>query len=89
VKSRSPDTGTDYFYGGWYCRIEAATAENLGAELRSSCWEIQGTRLCGRVLVFSPYSGLPHVPFLMIAAITGTGAYFVNQSIRKREEGPC
>jgi flagellar biosynthesis protein FlhA len=27
--------------------------------------------------------GLPHIPFLMIAAITGVGAYFVNENIKK------
>jgi flagellar biosynthesis protein FlhA len=66
----------------------AATAENLGAEFTK---QLLGNpkalgSAAGVLGILGLIPGLPHVPFLMIAAITGTGAYFVNQSIKKEEE---
>ena len=66
----------------------AATAENLGAEFTK---QLLGNpkalaSAAGVLGILGLIPGLPHVPFLMIAAITGTGAYFVNQSIQKEEE---
>ncbi len=66
----------------------AATAENLGAEFTK---QLLGNpkalgSAAGVLGVLGLIPGLPHIPFLMIAAITGTGAYFVNQSIKKDEE---
>ncbi len=66
----------------------AATAENLGAEFTK---QLLGNpkalaSAAGVLGILGLIPGLPHVPFLMIAAITGTGAYFVNQSIQKEEK---
>ena len=66
----------------------AATAENLGAEFTK---QLLGNpkalaSAAGVLGLLGLIPGLPHIPFLMIAAITGTGAYFVNQSIQKEEE---
>ena len=66
----------------------AATEANLGAEFAK---QLLGNpralaSAAGVLGVLGLIPGLPHVPFLMIAAITGTGAYFVNQSIKKEEE---
>jgi flagellar biosynthesis protein FlhA len=66
----------------------AATAENLGAEFTK---QLLGNpkalaSAAGVLGILGLIPGLPHVPFLMIAAITGTGAYFVKQSIQKDEE---
>jgi flagellar biosynthesis protein FlhA len=65
----------------------AATEANLGAEFAK---QLLGNpkalaSAAGVLGVLGLIPGLPHVPFLMIAAITGTGAYFVNQSIKKEE----
>ncbi|HMK57011.1 MAG TPA: flagellar biosynthesis protein FlhA [Dissulfurispiraceae bacterium] len=65
----------------------AATSENLGAEFTK---QLLGNpkalgSAAGVLAVLGLIPGLPHVPFLMIAAITGTGAYFVNQGIKKEE----
>jgi len=66
----------------------AATEENLGAEFTK---QLLGNpkalgSAAGVLGILGLIPGLPHVPFLMIAAITGTGAYLVNQSIKKEEE---
>ena len=65
----------------------AATEANLGAEFAK---QLLGNpkalaSAAGVLGMLGLIPGLPHIPFLMIAAITGTGAYFVNQSIRKEE----
>ncbi|HMK61500.1 MAG TPA: flagellar biosynthesis protein FlhA [Dissulfurispiraceae bacterium] len=65
----------------------AATAENLGVEFTKQL--LGNPKVLGSaaavLAILGIIPGLPHVPFLMIAAITGTGAYFVNQEIRKEE----
>ncbi len=68
----------------------AATEANLGAEFtRQLLGNPKALASAAGVLgVLGLIPGLPHIPFLMIAAITGTGAYFVNQSIRKEEAAP-
>jgi flagellar biosynthesis protein FlhA len=66
----------------------AATEANLGAEFAKQL--LGNPRALGTAAavlgVLGLIPGLPHIPFLMIAAITGTGAYFVNQNIKKEEE---
>jgi flagellar biosynthesis protein FlhA len=65
----------------------AATEAHLGAEFTKQLLgnpRALGTA-AGVLGVLGLVPGLPHVPFLMIAAITGTGAYFVNENIKKEE----
>jgi flagellar biosynthesis protein FlhA len=65
----------------------AATEANLGAEFARQLLgnpKALGTA-AGVLGVLGLVPGLPHIPFLMIAAITGTGAYFVNENIKKEE----
>ncbi|HTZ17544.1 MAG TPA: flagellar biosynthesis protein FlhA [Dissulfurispiraceae bacterium] len=68
----------------------AATEANLGAEFaKQLLGNPKALASAASVLgILGLIPGLPHVPFLMIAAITGTGAYFVNQSIKKEEAAP-
>jgi flagellar biosynthesis protein FlhA len=40
----------------------------------------------GILAFFGLIPGLPHLPFLILASLTGTGAYFLNRSIKMREE---
>jgi flagellar biosynthesis protein FlhA len=68
----------------------AATEADLGAEFAK---QLLGNpkalaSAAGVLGVLGLIPGLPHIPFLMIAAITGTGAYFVNESIKKEEAAP-
>jgi flagellar biosynthesis protein FlhA len=65
----------------------AATEANLGEEFaRQLLGNPKALASAAGVLgILGLIPGLPHIPFLMIAAITGTGAYFVNQSIKKEE----
>lgn len=40
----------------------------------------------GILAFFGLIPGLPHLPFLTLAAVTGAGAYFLRESIKKKEE---
>ncbi len=66
----------------------AATEANLGAEVvkqllvNPKAW---GTA-AGILAFFGLIPGLPHVPFLMLATITGTGAYFLRKSAKREQE---
>jgi len=67
----------------------AATEAHLGAEFAK---QLLGNpralgAAAGVIGVLGLIPGLPHIPFLLIAAITGTGAYFVSQNAKKAEEG--
>jgi len=66
----------------------AATEANLGAEVVKQLLvnpKALGTA-AGILAFFGLVPGLPHLPFLMLATITGTGAYFLSRAT-KREEG--
>lgn len=66
----------------------AATEANLGAEVVKQLLvnpKALGTA-AGILAFFGLIPGLPHVPFLMLATITGTGAYFLRKSAKREQE---
>jgi flagellar biosynthesis protein FlhA len=66
----------------------AATEANLGAEVVKQLLvnpKALGTA-AGILAFFGLIPGLPHIPFLMLATITGTGAYFLSKAVKKEEE---
>ncbi|WP_333652341.1 flagellar biosynthesis protein FlhA [Dissulfurispira sp.] len=66
----------------------AATEANLGAEVVKQLLispKALGTA-AGILAFFGLIPGLPHVPFLMLAAITGTGAYFLSKAAKREKE---
>jgi len=66
----------------------AATEANLGAEVVKQLLvnpKALGTA-AGILAFFGLIPGLPHIPFLMLATITGTGAYFLSKAAKKEEE---
>jgi flagellar biosynthesis protein FlhA len=66
----------------------AATEANLGAEVVKQLLinpKALGTA-AGILAFFGLIPGLPHVPFLMLATITGTGAYFLSKTAKREEE---
>ncbi|MEW6739015.1 MAG: flagellar biosynthesis protein FlhA [Nitrospirota bacterium] len=66
----------------------AATEANLGAEVVKQLLinpKALGTA-AGILAFFGLIPGLPHVPFLMLATITGTGAYFLSKAAKREEE---
>lgn len=66
----------------------AATEANLGAEVVKQLLvnpKALGTT-AGILAFFGLIPGLPHVPFLMLATITGTGAYFLRRAAKREEE---
>jgi flagellar biosynthesis protein FlhA len=66
----------------------AATEANLGAEVVKQLLvnpKALGTA-AGILAFFGLIPGLPHIPFLMLAGITGTGAYFLSKAAKKGEE---
>ncbi|BCB96457.1 flagellar biosynthesis protein FlhA [Dissulfurispira thermophila] len=65
----------------------AATEANLGAEVVKQLLvnpKALGTA-AGILAFFGLIPGLPHVPFLMLATITGTGAYFLSKAVKGEE----
>lgn len=66
----------------------AATEANLGAEVVKQLLvnpKALGTA-AGILAFFGLIPGLPHIPFLMLATITGTGAYFLSKAAKREEE---
>lgn len=66
----------------------AATEANLGAEVVKQLLvnpKALGTT-AGILAFFGLIPGLPHVPFLTLATITGTGAYFLRRAAKREEE---
>lgn len=66
----------------------AATEANLGAEVVKQLLmnpKALGTA-AGILAFFGLVPGLPHIPFLMLATITGTGAYFLSKAVKREEE---
>lgn len=66
----------------------AATEANLGAEVVKQLL-VNPKALAttaGILAFFGLIPGLPHVPFLMLATITGTGAYFLRRAAKREEE---
>lgn len=67
----------------------AATEANLGAEVVKQLLvnpKALGTA-AGILAFFGIIPGLPHVPFLMLATITGAGAYFLSKATKGEEVG--
>ncbi len=66
----------------------AATEANLGAEVVKQLLvnpKALGTA-AGILAFFGLIPGLPHIPFLMLATITGTGAYFLSKAAKREEK---
>jgi len=66
----------------------AAAEANLGAEVIKQLLmnpKALGTA-AGILAFFGMIPGLPHIPFLMLAAVTGTGAYFLGKAVKREEE---
>ncbi len=66
----------------------AASEANLGAEAVKQLFvnpKVMGTT-AGILAFFGLIPGLPHLSFLTLAAITGTGAYFLSKAAKKEEE---
>lgn len=68
----------------------AAAEANLGAEMVKQLLfspKALGTT-AGILAFFGLIPGLPHIPFLMLATITGVGAYFMVKAKGEREAAP-
>lgn len=66
----------------------AASEANLGAEVVKQLFihpKALGTS-AGILAFFGMIPGLPHVPFLLMASISGTGAYFLSRTVIAEEE---
>jgi len=66
----------------------AASEANLGAEVVKQLFmhpKALGTT-AGILAFFGLIPGLPHLPFLSLAMVSGTGAYFLNKAVKIEEE---
>src|SRR5208282_4665493 len=64
----------------------AASEANLGGDVVKQLFsnsKVLGTA-AGILGFFGIIPGLPHIPFLMIASITGAGAYFMRQKLAEK-----
>ncbi len=69
----------------------AATEANLGAEMVKQLLSHPKAlaTTAGVLAFFGIIPGLPHVPFLLLATISGTGAYFLKKAALREEEVPA
>ncbi|MEW6116887.1 MAG: flagellar biosynthesis protein FlhA [Nitrospirota bacterium] len=69
----------------------AASESNLGSDVVKQLFaspKALGTA-AGILAFFGIIPGLPHVPFLMLATITGTGAYFIGKAPKEEAAAPA
>lgn len=69
----------------------AASESNLGSDVVKQLFaspKALGTA-AGILAFFGIIPGLPHVPFLMLATITGTGAYFLGKAPKEEAAAPA
>ncbi|HAK87697.1 MAG TPA: flagellar biosynthesis protein FlhA [Nitrospiraceae bacterium] len=66
----------------------AASEANLGAEVIKQLFTNSKAlgATAGILAFFGLIPGLPHIPFLMLSAVTGTGAYFLGKAVKREEE---